>query len=266
MDSETRKEQERAIYNRAQGADRPKYFDFFNRDLYGRLMAYELEPDLQRLGERYLKGRRALILGAGKAEIDLLQRYTDQIWALNISERAASALARQYPGVRSFVGDAEQLDQLSEVPEGDGRFDVIYCKSILHHLHPLDEVIAAIARRLAPGGLLFVAMEPGLYNPFAAFGRKFTPSQDHTPGERPLVFARFRELVQRHFEIEYEQQFFLWSMLVPMLGKHVTKLAPALTPLLHRAMDASLRAERALRGVRPATELYWMMAGVYRVR
>jgi SAM-dependent methyltransferase len=191
MDAETRKQVERATYDRKLGRERPAYASFWNRGLYDAMMSAELEPELERLAGEHLAGRRVLVLGAGADEIRLVQRFTDRIWALNISERAVAELSREFPSVRAFVADAEQLDAIGE------RFDVVYCKSILHHLHPLDRVLASIARRLAPGGVLFVAMEPGLYNPFAALGRRFTPSQSHTPGERALVFSDFSRLARR---------------------------------------------------------------------
>lgn len=109
---------------------------------------------------------------------------------------------------------------------------------------------------------MLVAMEPGLYNPFAAFGRRFTPSQSHTPGERPLVFSRFRRLAQRHFEVVYENHHFLWSMLLPILARR----APALEPALGAMLGPSLSVERVLRRLPRAADLYWVMTGVYRLR
>ena len=255
-DAEARKALERSIYNRTHNRERPEYSSFWNRGLYDAMMNVEFEPELERLGSEYLRGRRVLILGAGTSEVQLVQRFTDQIWALNISDKAVADLQRNFPHVHTFVADAEKLEGFDE------KFDVIYCKSILHHLHPIEQVLSAIAKRLVPGGVLFVAMEPGLYNPFAAFGRKFSPSQSHTPGERPFVFSQFSRLVRRDFDVLYERQHFLWSMLLPL----VAKKAPRLTPVLQGTLGASLWLERALRSLPYATDLYWVMTGIYCVR
>lgn len=255
MDDQTRKEVERATYNRTLNRERPSFGSFWSPVLYKAMMAAEFEPELERLAQQYLSGRKVLILGAGAGEVEVAQRHTDRIWALNLSENAVEALQRSHPSVHSFVADAEGLDTLEE------RFDVVYCKSILHHLHPIDAVLASIARRLLPNGVLFVAMEPGLYNPFAALARRFAPSQSHTPGERPFVFSQFHRLASEHFEVLYENHHFLWSLLLPALAKR----APVLEPVLDAVLKPSLAVERGLRKLPLAANLYWVMTGVYRV-
>lgn len=256
MDEQIRKDLERATYNRTRNQERPAFGSFWSPRLYEAMMGSEFEPELERLAQQHLTGRKVLILGAGASEVQLAQRYTDRIWALNISEKAVLDVQRAYPSVHSFVADAERLDAIEE------RFDAVYCKSILHHLHPIEGVLASIARRLSPGGILFVAMEPGLYNPFAAFARRFTPSQSHTPGERPFVFSEFSRLSRARFDALYENHHFLCSLLLPALAKR----APVLEPVLQAALAPTLSVERGLRKLPFAANLYWVMTGVYRVR
>lgn len=64
-----------------------------------------------------------------------------------------------------FAGRAGELDRL-----GDGSFDVVLYRYVLHHIvfqGPLTAVFAEAARLLRPGGLL-VAMEPGALHPVGA--------------------------------------------------------------------------------------------------
>jgi SAM-dependent methyltransferase len=256
MEDQTRKEIERSTYERTRNRQRPTYGSLWNRGLYQALMGLELEPELQQICAVHLSGQKVLILGAGPGEVETVRRYTDRIVAINIAEKAVRDVQQRFPEVRAFVADAEKLDALDET------FDTVYCKSILHHLHPLDEVLASIARRLRPDGVLLVAMEPGLLNPFAALGRTLTPTQSHTPGEKPFVFSRFSKQARAHFQVVYERQHFVWSMLLPLVAKRL----PALEPALRTGIDVSVALEAQLRRVPPLRDLFWVMTGVYRVQ
>jgi SAM-dependent methyltransferase len=256
MDDIQRKALERATYNRTVETDRPTYGSFWDTTLYDAMLDQEMHRDLERLYEQQLPGRKVLILGAGCGEVSTVLRFTRDVWALNIAEKAVREISAAYPDVRALVGDAETPQNLGQ------RFDVVYCKSILHHLHPIEGVLANVAQILNPGGVLFVASEPGLYNPFAAFGRRFTPSRSHTPGERAFVFSRFRQIATRHFDVLYEDQYFLLSMLLPLLAKR----APWTRAVCAGLLGPSVRLERMLHRLPRVADLYWMMLGVYRVR
>jgi SAM-dependent methyltransferase len=255
MQEQTRKDIERSTYERTRNRERPTYGSLWNRGLYQALMGLELEPELQQLCAAHLSGQKVLILGAGPGEVELVRRYTDRIVAINIAEKAVRDVEQRFPEVRAFVADAEKLETIDEV------FDAVYCKSILHHLHPLDRVLGSIAQRLRPGGVLLVAMEPGLLNPFAALGRTLTPTQSHTPGEMPFVFSRFSRAARAHFQVVYERQHFVWSMLLPLLAKRV----PALEPALRTGIGVSVALERQMRRLPLLRDLFWVMTGVYRV-
>lgn len=256
MDAVERKALERATYNRTVETDRPAYGSFWDGELYAAMLGAEMGRDLARLSEQHLRGRKVLILGAGRGEVRHVLGYTDQVWAQNLAEHAVLEIAAAFPDVHAVVGDAEHPQSLGQ------RFDVVYCKSILHHLHPIDRVLENLAEVLHPGGVLFVASEPSLYNPFAAFGRRFMPSSSHTPGERPFVFSQFRKAAAQRFEVLYDNQYFLLSMLLPLLAKR----APWSKPLCAALLAPSVGIERVLRRVPGAPDLYWMMQGVYRVR
>jgi SAM-dependent methyltransferase len=157
--------------------------------------------------------------------------------------------------VHSFVGAAERLDL-------DERYDVVLCRSILHHLHPIEDVLSSIRRVLTAGGHLVIVAEPGLLNPFAAAARRFAPSQQHTPGEKAFVFSRLRKQLTRDYVVEVEHYHFIASMLWP----YAVKKLPALRPLANALLQPSLQLEALLRMAPGVADLCWVMAGAYRAR
>lgn len=256
MLDQERKRLEREIYNREANMERPQYHSYWDAELYGRLHAFEFDENVDELGRRYLSGRKVLVVGAGRNEVRFALRFSDQVHALNISERIVAELQALFPQVHSFVGDAEQLVDVTE------RYDVVLCKSILHHLHPIDMVLASIRQLLTRGGHLFIVAEPGLLNPFAAAARYFIPSQQHTPGERPFVFSQFSKVLSANYVAENERYFFILAMLWPYAAQKL----PAFKPLANTLLGWTLRAERQLFRLPRMYELAWVTTGVYRAR
>lgn len=255
LDEAQRKLAEKATYNRQENLHRPAYGSYWDRELYDRMFDVEFDVDLNRLAQQHLSGKRVLILGAGLAEVRLVRSYTQEIHALNISEKAVADVQRAFPDVHAFVADAEQF-------RSEPIYDVVYCRSVLHHLQPFEQIVDNLALCLRPGGILFVAAEPGLYNPFAAVARRFMPSQSHTPGERPFHFSAYRRTLERRFEPLFESHYFLVSMLLPFLARKVV----VLKPICKLTLEPTLRAERWLRSLPGARDLFWITCGVYRVR
>ena len=255
MRDEERKRHERDIYDRRVNMERPQYHTYWDQALYQAMHAHEYDDEFERLGERYLSGRKVLILGAGRGDVELGLRFTENVHALNISARVVEELRRLFPDVHSVQGDAERLMV-------DERYDVVLCRAILHHLHPIENVIERIHGVLRPGGILFVVAEPGLLNPFAAFARRFAPSQQHTPGEKPFVFSKLNRILARHFEPEHVNYHFVLSMLLPYAARKL----PMLRRLGAAMLRPTLQLEALLRRVPPARDLYWVITGVYRAR
>jgi SAM-dependent methyltransferase len=255
MLDQERKQLERDIYNRQANMERPAFGSYWDADLYKQLHAFAYDREVEELGSRYLTGRKVLALGAGKDEARFALRFSSDVHALNISERAVEELKRKVPQARSFVGDAEHLDLVE-------RYDVVLCRSILHHLHPIDDVLSSIRRVLTPGGHLVIMAEPGLLNPFAAAARRFAPSQQHTPGEKAFVFSQLRKQLTRDYEVEREHYHFIVSMLWPFAVKKL----PALRPLANALLQPSLQLEALLRMAPGVADLCWVMAGAYRAR
>jgi SAM-dependent methyltransferase len=253
MDERTRKQHEREIYDLVANLDRPAYNSYWDAELYARMFAYEFSRDLDRLGRVYLSSRNVLVIGATVANILAVGQFTDRITAINISEREIAPIREKYPKIETIIGDVESL-------EIDQRFDAIYCKSVLHHLHPIDQVIGRLQYCLGPGGILFIACEPGLLNPLAAAARAWMPSQSHTPGERPFVFSAFDRLLRARFASVEVKYYFLCSMIWPFLARRL----PSARPLWRALLSANLLAEQGLRKLRIFNNLFWIMTGVYK--
>jgi SAM-dependent methyltransferase len=94
----------------------------------------------------------------------------------------------------AFPGQAGKLDQL-----GDGTFDVVLYRLVLHHVvfqGPLAPAFTEAQRLLRPGGAL-IAIEPGLWHPvglaLAAANRLGLGVRIHgTPDDIPLSPGRLR--------------------------------------------------------------------------
>src|SRR5258708_7938348 len=70
--------------------------------------------------------------------------------------------------LRPVRADGEQL------PFASGSFDVVFCRSVLHHLNDLDKGLREIRRVLKPGGL-FLAWNEHILSVFST-GKKFFDS------------------------------------------------------------------------------------------
>ena len=249
-----RKRAEREIYDRAQQTERPHYHQFWEPSVLRALEAREYEPEYVALAERFLSGRSVAILGASADDVAFVRRFTDRILAINISQRELDEIRAAHPATRCLLADIEEM-RLDEPVE------VAFCAAILHHLHPIEAVLDRIFGLLAPGGVLFIAREPSLLNPFAALARVISPSAEHTPGERPFVFSRLRSQLRRHGEPIEERVYFLFSMLLPYVANRLPATGRA---LLRRLLGPAVALESALRRARLFDDCFWILRGVYR--
>lgn len=111
--------------------------------------------------EPLVSGRRILDVGAGLGETTAaaLRRGWDA-YGIESSVRFADEAKRRCPG-RIFHGEIQNAPaDLVKDP-----FDAVILAAVLEHLHEPDIVLAAIARVLRPGGILFVDVpnDAGLY-------------------------------------------------------------------------------------------------------
>ncbi len=112
-----------------------------------------------------------------------------------------------------IVCDAENL------PFRDLSFKNVISRAFLHHVDPHVEIIE-IKRILANHGFLFL-WEPGKFNPVAALGRKFFPTNVHVKSEHPFNPSALKNILKKNFGIiQYEGYYHIISSALPILAKH----------------------------------------------
>ena len=252
MDANQRKAFEKDIYDQKINQERPSYSSYWDQELFRLMYAYEFDGDLQRINDR-VHGKKTLVLGASLKDVEKVNEWTDDITALNISQLEIDTIKVTFPTIKSIVADAESLGDYGE------KFEVIYCHSILHHLHPFAKVIETLSHLLSPGGFLFISCEPGLWNPFAVMARRFAPSSEHTPGEKPFVFSDYNRKLQKYFHVRFCNYYFVFSMLIPFLAKRAAFFKPPLKAML----PLILWLENMIRRMGFFNNFYWITMGLY---
>lgn len=150
-----------------------------------------------------------LVLGAG-SEVELVNEYCDNIIGINVSRATLQRIKRFNANL--ILGDAQRL------PLKDSCVDLVICKSALHHFSNLNTSLLEIKRVTVHGSYVFL-YEPGLLNMIAFFGRKIFPTDIHEPSEKPFILSSLRRLLDKHFDILNEKEFFVFVHSIPILEK-----------------------------------------------
>ena len=178
-------------------------------------------PDVQVVYEHYhrylwareqVSGRRVLELGSGEGfGAALLADTAASVTGIDIDELtvAHSRLNYEAPNLSFRVGSAADLSDLA-----DDTFDAVIAFEVIEHLTEQNEMLAEVARVLAPGGLLF-ASTPDRRAYSDATG------QDNPFHQRELTREEFSALLDSHFE-----QFALFGQRV-MTGSRIDPLEAA---------------------------------------
>jgi len=115
-------------------------------------------PGLHRMLARAgLKPRNRLSLGCGSGYAErqfLKQGVCERFTGVDVAE-AAIAEARSTAAAEKLPIDYLCQD-LNALDLGDGKFDLVVCQTILHHVLDLEHVFDEIERALAPDGLFYV--------------------------------------------------------------------------------------------------------------
>jgi 2-polyprenyl-3-methyl-5-hydroxy-6-metoxy-1,4-benzoquinol methylase len=129
--------------------------------------------------------------GVGYGSAMLARVGAAEVVGLDVSAKAVEAAANGAPANASFVvGDVHAL------PFEAGRFDIVVCFEVIEHVAGQDDVIAELARVLAPGGVLAIS----------------SPNRDVYPAGNPhhlreYVPDELRAAVAAHFEhVELRRQ------------------------------------------------------------
>lgn len=133
-----------------------------NRRISGDPAAGALEWFARHLGAKgALPLRRALVLGcgAGRVERELHQRgWAREIVAFDLSPQAVEGARQRAAGISSIHYVQASMDELpvGQPPFIEGSFDAVFGISSVHHCSRLEQLYAAVARLLEPGGWFFL--------------------------------------------------------------------------------------------------------------
>jgi SAM-dependent methyltransferase len=90
--------------------------------------------------------------GVGYGSAMLARAGATEVVGLDLSAKAVAAASAAAPANASFVpGDVHRL------PFEAGRFELVVCFEVIEHVDAQDDVIAELARVLAPGGVLAIS-------------------------------------------------------------------------------------------------------------
>ena len=104
-------------------------------------------------GRRPLEGKSALDVGCGAGLLaEPLARMGAQVTAIDAAPELID-VAREHA-----AGQGLQIDyRAAAVEDVEGRFDLVTCLEVVEHVADPQAFVAALARRLAPGGLLILS-------------------------------------------------------------------------------------------------------------
>jgi len=140
-----------------------------DRDVYSSRYQKEKDACIQRLLAHVpLQGTEVLEIGCGAGVwTQRLARAGASVTALDVLPHLVEAATARIKSnslddrCRFLCGNLDDV-----VPE-NASFDFVFFKDVIEHVHDDREVVAQIARRLAPGGLLFVSTQNALCLNFA---------------------------------------------------------------------------------------------------
>jgi len=141
------------------------------------------------LDAELLAGARVLDIGAGEcwlAEAIAFLGKASEVWAADAVPKQIWAAAERHgnhPHLRFLIADA------CDLPFASDQFDVVVGNLVLHHIQPLEDVLAEAFRGLAPGGRLAV-FEPNPILGAIAHGR--TSENEAPVGPCAVVRAAVR--------------------------------------------------------------------------
>jgi ubiquinone/menaquinone biosynthesis C-methylase UbiE len=146
--------------------------------------------------------------GSGDFSVILAQRGYE-VRGFDISDTGvdvARGLARRYEVDDKAEFVAASADNL---PYGDGEFDLVIGKAVLHHIIKYPGTAAELHRVMKPGGRA-IFCEGAASNPLIRFARSFTIIEEL--GDVPLTIAATRKWTAAYSETKIEGHFFLYML------------------------------------------------------
>jgi ubiquinone/menaquinone biosynthesis C-methylase UbiE len=182
--------------------------------------------------DRFAKGRTVLDFGCGDGAMALgvASRSESQVHGVDLYEsfNALPGLCRKNLGRDALPTNLalHRVDAGQALPFDDGFFDLTYSWSVFEHLSDPEWVLSELHRITAPGGLLFIQIEPLFHGPFGShlrrlvdvpwahlleddetYLRRVASASDQVPeNERDVLYRthEFEEL-KRHLIAEYRK-------------------------------------------------------------
>jgi SAM-dependent methyltransferase len=182
-------------YDSHSGRGHLRYGAWWDPDFYEHAVVLPLEAEIGRLIRR--KGGKTICIpgiGTGAGADNWIERGdSTMVVGFDLSIGSLRIARKRYEDdrwIEILQADGDHL------PFRRGVFDVVFCKSFLHHMANPSETLSDL-RKLAREGGCLIAIEPGLLNPLLAFARRFLPSDLHTIGERPFIYSRLFEMLEQ---------------------------------------------------------------------
>jgi len=198
-------------YKRKDDSARPGWGKQWHKDSMDYLIELGPSSSVENILKKIEKNL-GLIVGIA-SELGNVRPFSNELIGINISVDELQRVKKNYKKIELVACDAENL------PFKDSIFGCIFCKSTLHHID-ISSGLAEFKRITDKKGHL-ILVEPGSYNPIAAFGRKFFPTNIHVKSEKPFDPRLLRKtLVEYYGTIEVEHYFFLLTPILPILAKY----------------------------------------------
>jgi len=173
-----------------------------------------------------LEGKRVLEIGCGLGRHSvLLAKSGALVTAFDLSLNSVSA-AHERAAMNGVSGKvAFNVAAAEALPYADASFDVIFGRSILHHLE-VYPTLSELHRVLRPGGKA-AFIEPMGMNPLLNFARAHLPYRHKNPrgADRPLTYGDIEAWCQGFREVHYVEHSLLGMLERAFgFGHHFTAL------------------------------------------
>jgi ubiquinone/menaquinone biosynthesis C-methylase UbiE len=237
-------------YDSHSGRGRLQYGAWWDQDFYEHAVVLPLEAEIGRLIQR--KGGTTICIpgiGTGAGVDNWIERGGSiMVVGFDLSLNSLRIARKLYQDERRIEVIQADGDHL---PFRQGVFDVVFCKSILHHMTNPSETLSDLRKLTRNGGCL-IAIEPGLFNPLLAFARRFLPSNLHTPGERPFIYSRLFEMLKQTGWNVTSTSYFVFINTFLLAASKVLK-----SRVMNIGMATSVLDRKLCRG--GLREMYWFV-------
>jgi len=209
------KKAEIETYSRKVKKGRPDWGEQWDKEAMEHLLQIGDKLAIQKYFSKYFVGT-CLIIGVGAGgDASRLKNIVEYVIGIDIAKPQIMKSKRNKLNSCDFIlCDAEFL------PFRNNSFTSILCKATLHHIPDTYGVLTEIFRIMSKEATL-VLLEPWALNPMACIGRKFSPTNIHTEGERPFIPFVLKKQVELRFHVINTSYYYFVSNILPVLYKNI---------------------------------------------